>query len=299
MSNYLTERAVLMRLAAGLPGEHRKDKRTTEEVKRDKALGANAGKWVKELYPEIALSAVKAVVTQAREYHARVTLPFDNGIGILPAALIVEYGDKMKGYAGKIAELADEFCGKGQEWVTWALAEHNGTFDPQNYPGADAGGKVNSDVFAQQMRKKFYLRAEPLPVPDAAHFTQSVTSLLGVDAESINVRVRDAGIEAQSELMRRLIEPVKAMAVKLAEQPKGDKEDIIFRDTLVSNLQDIAKLGPKLNLADDPAINAFCKEVDGLCVKAQSLRDDKALRAAKAAEAAALAAKMEAYKMVA
>ena len=299
MSSYLTERAVLMRLAAGLPGEHRQDKRTTEEVKRDRALGANAGKWVKELYPEIALESVKGVVTEARQYHARVTLPFDSGIGILPAALIMEYGDKMKGYAGKIAELADEFCGKGQEWVSWALAEHNGTFDPKNYPGADAGGKVNSEVFAQKMRKRFYLRAEPLPVPDAAHFTQSVTSLLGVDAESVNLRVRDAGIGAQIELMKRLIEPVKVMAVKLAEQPKGDKEDIIFRDTLVSNLQDIANLGPKLNLADDPQINAFCREVGALVVRAQSLRDDKALRSAKAAEAAALAAKMEAYKVVA
>jgi hypothetical protein len=148
------------------------------------------------------------------------------------------------------------------------------------------------------MRKKFYLRTEPLPVPNAEHFTAAVTSLLGVDVDSVTARVRDAEVEARRELVRRLIDPVRAMAAKLAEAPKGDKDCPVFRDTLIGNVQDIVRLAPALNIAGDAQIDAFVAEIEGLTRYAPgTLRKDGAIRSEAAAKAAATLKRLSGYSL--
>lgn len=315
MSNVLSERAVLMRFSLGLPGQHRKDKKTTQKVKQSEGLGENAGKWITDLYPEGALDAVKKKQTEARSYHNKVTFPFGcrsdddeagtpaiSGIGILPACMIMEYNDTMRRFRGEMERLADDFLSNPQQWVDWAVKEHNGTFDPKNYPGRtkDELGNVQFDPeeYRKVMRKKFYLRSEPLPVPDAEQFSANVSALLGTDIESVNIRVADSGKEAQRELMRRLMEPVRAMAAKLVEEPKPGKKDVVYRDTLIENIKEIADLAPKLNLFGDAQIDAFIAEVASLGnFSPDDLRKDKALRSQAGKEADAIAKKMAGYKL--
>ncbi len=313
MMNKLAERAVLMRFSAGLPGKHRGDKKTTAEVKAEKNLGKDSGKWVKDLYPEHALKALSQKQGEARAYHDSVTLPFGvkgddagddsktpaiAGIGILPAALIMEYGDKMRVFRDEVQSLLESgFLANPEQWISWARQEHNGTFDPANYPGCSADA-FDADKFREVMRKKVYLRTEPLPVPDAEHFSAMVGSLLGTDVESVNIRVRDSATEAARELMRRLTEPVRAMAVKLAEAPKEGKDCPIFRDTLVGNIQDIAKLAPVLNLTGDAQIDAFTKEVEALTrYSPDVLRSDEFTRKEAARKADEIAKRMSSYKL--
>lgn len=325
IGNTLAERSVLMRFSAGVPGEARKDKRTTDEVEREKSLGKDAGKWIKNLYPPNALEPVKKLQTEARQYHDRVTLPFGckddadgvdaiSGVGILPAALIAEYADKMREFKGKFERLVEEtFLANPQQWIDWAIEAHNGTFDPRNYPGCvendplvvAATGKqygFNPDVFRDKMRKKFYIRSEPLPVPNASHFEASIKALLGSDAATVDMRLADAENEARREVIRRLIAPVKAMADKLSEEPKVGKDgkvksDIVFRDSLVGNLRDIAELAPKLNITGDPEIEKFVNEVRTLATAdADALREDKEARQVAKESAADLFKRLEGYK---
>lgn len=288
MSSYkLSERAVLMRLSVGLPGKNRKDRNLSANVKQEHGLGQKSGSWVKNKFPDWALAPIEKVVNEARAYHAAVTLPFDAGIGILPGALIMEYGDKIRQFKGQFDNLcASHFRAKYPEMIEWAKVEHNGTFDADDYPEVE------------EVMQAFGFRSEPLPVPDAGHFEKTMLSLLGADADSVNIRVTDAMQEAQRELMRRIIEPVRAMAAKLSETPKGERKDIIFRDTLVDNLKAIVGLAPKLNLSGDVQIDAFVQDigawVNGLT--ADRLREEKALRGQVKQSAAATLAKLEAYK---
>lgn len=317
MSEYrLGDRAVLMRLSAALPGQNRKDPRTTAEVQTEKHLGNQSGNWVQRLYPEGALDAIKKKLGEARTYHLKVTFPFGGspeeeeggtdpirGIGILPAGMITEYSETMKQMAGELAALTENtFLADPAQWINWARQQHNGTFNPKNYPGCslDGNGEVvfDTETFKAAMRKRIYLRAEPLPVPDAEQFSTAVSALLGTDIESVNMRVRDAGVEAQRELMRRLIEPVQAMATKLAEQPKGEAKDIRFKDTLVENIAEIVELAPKLNLGGDPQIDIFAKEMAKLIqVSPETLRKDKDIRKSVQADAAAMLEKLSGYKL--
>lgn len=272
----LAERAILMRMSAGLPGKNRTDKGLTATVKGEHSLGAKSGRWIKTKYPDWALEPLEKLVTEARAFHGAVTLPFDSGIGILPAALIMEYGDKMRQFRGQFDCLVQShFVPKYPEMIEWAKQEHNGTFDASDYPSV------------QDLLGAFYFKTEPLPVPDAGHFETNMSALLGVDAQGVNVRIQDAMQEAQRELMRRMIEPVRAMAVKLAEQPKEGKEDICFRDSLVGNVKDIAELVPKLNISGDAAIDQFAADMLALTrYSPDVLRKDKATRteAAKLAD---------------
>lgn len=316
----LGENAVLMRLSISIPGEERQDPSLTGEVKAQHNLGAQSGKWVKKLYPPEALGKIKKLDNEARGFHGALTLPYDQGIGILPGKLIPEYGDRMRHFAGMRENLIEnEFLANPEKWIAWAIKEHNGTFDPDFYPGLYRSKEASAELrrtgtpigleyildvegFKAAMRAKFAFETVPLPVPNSNHFTNTIASLLGTDTASIDMRVRDAGIEAQKELLRRMIDPVKSMAQKLAEKPKVKKdgspaEDIVFRDTLVSNLRDIAKVGPALNLNDDPVIAQFCRELDTLSkVEAQTLRDNKQVREDVQKKADDLAKRLSGYK---
>jgi hypothetical protein len=310
-----------MQFSAGLPGASRKDKRTTEEVKAEKSLGKDAGKWTASLYPPEALEAISSKIGEAREYHYKVTLPFvssddsepsgeddkktkrkTSGIGILPAALIQEYGDKMRQFKGEIEALVEStFLSDPQKWIDWAISQHNGTFDPKNYPGCSReAGQIVFDplIFREKMKPKFYLRTEPLPVPDAQHFSETVASLLGTDTQAVNIRVQDAAIEAQRELIKRMIAPVEAMAKKLSEVPKGKQSDIVFRDTLIGNIAEMVQLARKLNLTGDAAIDGFIKEMEVLTqYKPDDLRDDKGKRSEAANKAAEIAKRLSGYTL--
>jgi len=277
----LAQRAVLMRLSLGLPGQSRKDDDLTEEVMREHSLGADAGKWDRAIYPPEALRPIKALDNEITKYHDRVTLPFDKGVGILPGGMIFEYSEKMREFKSKREALVQtHFVAKYDQWVSWARQQHNGTFDESLYPGASI------------VARKFYLRTQPVPVPDSAHFETSVKDLLGLDADSVNAQVEDATKQAQIELMRRMIEPLEYMATTLK------KEKPRIYDTMVEHLIEIADIAPKLNLTDDPAITTFAEEIKKLAeVKPDDLRKKTKVRTAAQQAAEELFKRVSAYKL--
>lgn len=312
MNRTLQDRAVLMRLSLGLPGESGQDGELTAEVQNEHSLGSEAGTWLAKLYPKSALAKIKSNRTAAKDYHDSVTMPWDRGVGILPTAFVAEYGEKMREFVERDKALIEEFLADPWKWIRWAIEQHNGTFDPSRYPGckenepmvyAATGEKyaLDVDVFRKRVRQQFRFRTTPMPVPLSEHFTATVSSLLGTDTASVDARVNEAIQESKRILVRRLIGPVRKMAEKLAEEPKQLSNgkmasDIRFKDTLVGNLKEIAELAPELNLDDDPAVKDFIEDVDKLTRYApQTLRDDKFTREEAQKKADALAKKMAAY----
>lgn len=276
----LKSTAVLMRLSIGMPGRNRQDRQVTDEVKAEKHFGKDAGRWVKALYPPEALEPITKLDNEARALHARLTLPFDNGVGILPSAVIQDYAGAMKQLKlQRDALVENHFIANLDRWIEWAEREHNGSFDREAY-----GTK-------EELREKFYFQTEPLPVPDSTHFENQVTQLLGADVNSVNQRVQDAALEAQRELMRRMIAPVQHMAKVLAKDSPR-----LFK-TLLTNIEDIADLAPKLNLTNDATINNFAKELKELARNdVESFRQDGPKEDARQ-KAEAMLKKLSGYKL--
>jgi hypothetical protein len=316
MSDILNQSAVLMRFTQTCVGTGKTDRALTAEVQAEKHMTEDSGDWRKRRWPKDALKPITSKIGEAKAYHDRVTLPFGvksdeakskgahpiAGMGILPASLISEYGDKLNRFSGELEKLVQDFVADPWRWVQWAMKAHNGTFDPDLYPGCsrDASGNVTLDeaVFRAEMTKEFGIHWEPMPIPASCQFNDTLKTLLGDMAQAVDVRVADAELEAKRELMRRLIKPVQAMADKLMEEPKGDKTDIIFRDTLVQNIRDIVSLAPKLNITGDKAIDGFVAEVEKLTrYTPDTLRSDKATRSEAQKQAVETLKRLSGYQL--
>lgn len=266
----LQEQAVLARLSCGMPGEARQDKKLTAEVKDDKHLGKDAGRWVKKLYPAEALEAVRQVVGRAREKHFELTLPWDDsGYRILPTTTYLEYQKAMRELRQEFEAARDVFNAKWNDWVNWAKVEHNGSFNPANYDQAKAF-----------IMFRFYVDFNP--VPEGGDFrVQLQADDVNSMKQELDERLTETLAAAQAELWERLATPVRAMVDRLGGPDK------IFRNSLVENLESIVALVPKLNIGGDDKLAGFAKECGDKLLKysATTLRDSPAVRAATAKDA--------------
>jgi hypothetical protein len=277
----IEEKAVLVKFSVSMPGKARKDKVLTASVKAKENLGADAGKWLKQLWPDIALEPLEKVANEARTYHYDHTLPWgDDGFRILPTLAHTEYTNTMRKFRHEFEEQTENhFLARYEEWVEWARQQHNGTFNADNY-------KVD------KLRKAFGMSAEFTPIPCASDFRVALSDEeLAAMTASLDSRVADAVKDAHAELWQRLVAPLQAMADKLRD-PKA-----IFRDSLVGNLAEITKLIPMLNIQNDENLSTFAAEVETTLatLKPQELREDTKARDEAQRKAAEMLAKMQAY----
>lgn len=278
----IEEKAVLVKFSVSMPGKARKDKVLTAAVKAKEHLGADAGKWLKQLYPDIALEPLEKVSNEARTFHYDHTLPWgDDGFRILPTMAHTDYTNAMRKFRHEFERLTEEhFLARFEEWIAWAREQHNGTFNPDNYKGVDA------------IRKKFGTRLEFSPIPSSSDFRVALSDEeLSAMTASLDARVESAVAEAHADLWQRLVAPLQAMADKLRD-PKA-----IFRDSLIGNLKEITGLIPMLNIQNDENLSTFAAQVETelATLKPQDLRDDNKAREAAQKAAAAMLEKMKGY----
>lgn len=278
----IEEKAVLVKFSVSMPGKARKDKILTAAVKAKENLGENAGKWLKQLWPDIALEPLEKISNEARTYHYAHTLPWgDDGFRILPTLAHTEYTNVMRKFRHEFKEQTENhFLARLGEWIEWARIQHNGTFNADNYPPVE------------KLEKKFGMSAEFTPIPCAADFRVALSQEeMEAMTASLDSRVAESIAEAHADLWQRLVAPLQAMANKLRD-PKA-----IFRDSLVGNLAQITKLIPMLNLQNDENLSTFAAEVETTLatLKPQELRESTKARDEAQRKAAEMLAKMQAY----
>lgn len=278
----IQERAVLVKLSIGMPGNTRKDTKLTDEVQRDKHMTKQSGRWLKQLYPDEALEPLKKAAGEAREWHYLHTLPWtDEGWRILPTVHHFEYAEHIGNFRAAYEGLAQtHFVARYDEWLDWALKSHNGTFDPKDYPGAAMIGR------------KFQFNVDFTPVPSGEDFRVKLNAVdMEIMQQQVNTRVSTAVDEARRDLWRRLMEPLGHMVERLKEP------DAVFRDSLIGNLREIVGLLPALNVTEDEKLAEFRMEIERELCKAgpDTLRDSKPTRAEVARKAEEILKRMEGY----
>lgn len=283
----LQSKAILVKLAISLPGNSRTDVKITSDTIASHNLGAKAGRWLKQLYPDEAIQPLTKLQGEIRSYHYEHTLPWtDEGYRILPTAHHAEYTDQLRAFRRRFESARDEFISRLPEWLDWARQAHNGTFDPTCYPDPE------------RLSRKFDLGVEFSPVPSGGDFRCTIdqTELANMQ-QQVDERVNAATEACRADLWRRLAEPLKAMADKLSEPDRANGASPIFRDTLVSNLRDIASLIPALDVTSDPNLASFASAVQATLatLSPDALRASKSDRASAARQAAEILAKMSGY----
>lgn len=283
MTNALSERALLSTLHIHMWTARKYDRKISADVAKSHNTREEAGRYNKRLLPFEAPSyeAVKLIAGQARAYHYEQTLPWGaDGIRILPSSNYFEYTAAMIGLRDRFESASRDFCKEYPEMRKAAKKALNGMYRDEDYPHDSA------------IAKKFGFEMAFMPFPDAADFRVKLgDEHVSMVRYQITQQVESATRVAMRDLWQRLYDAVTAMSDKLHDP------DAIFRDSLVGNLINLCQLLPRLNFTHDKELEEMRHKVEGELARygADALRQDKALRASVAQQAADIRKKMATY----
>lgn len=276
----LNARAMLVSLNISLWTARKLDKRITAEVNTQHNASNDAGRYNKHLLPGDARSydTLRKAAQAARDTYYTQTLPWSaDGARILPAMNFMEFSAQMRKHRAEYDAALADFLADYPSLQANARVLLNGMFNPADYPApGDLAGRFG---FALNFS----------PVPDAGDFRVDIADdAAATIRQQIEKNAREAEARAMRDLWDRLHDATAAMVDRLS-QP-----DAIFRDSLIGNMRELLAILPRLNISNDPALAALADEADRklAAYHPQDLRDDKATRAAVAADAAAIMDKM-------
>jgi hypothetical protein len=277
----LSRKAVLVSVNISQWTARKLDRKVTDEVNRAHNAAKDAGRYNKLLIEAEHLAEVNKLVSSARSLHYSMTRPWaDEGPRILPNALYSKFTDAFRNLKREFQIAADAFCAGYPSFVEERKKSLNGLFKEADYPSAN------------DIRNKFKLELNVLPLPDAEDFRTDLDpdTLADIKREMSETsgKVLD---DAMKQTFVEITELVGHMAKKLNEQTaktkqKGERK--FYLDSLVNNVRDLADLLPAFNLTDDPKLTAITNRIaKELCVEdAKELRknDEAAKTVAKSAD---------------
>lgn len=277
----LRDEAMIVRLSISQWTARKFDKRVSERIAADYAVAPTAGRYNKVLIAKEAIQTITAAATAARTFHYNNTLPWDDGGGrILPSKNFLDYSKEMRKLKERFDNAVREFCENYEDYREDARKRLNGMFREEDYPGR------------REIDLKFNFTTDIEPVPSSEDFRVSVgTRDLSRIKKDLEKREQERLADATRDLFIRLNDVIGKLAEALAE------EDKIFRDSKVENIIELVNLLPKLNVGNDPKLEALCAETrKKLCaIEPDTLRKDGKVRAKVAGDADAILKKMSGY----
>jgi hypothetical protein len=277
----LSDKAMLAQLSISQWVGRKQDKKGTNELTTSHNT---TNKWVrsnKSLVAEEKIKVIAKIAGEIRAYHHERTLPWNNnGQDILPVAIYMDYTSEIRAKVNKFDNAVDTFIQEYPAMVEDAKLHLNGLYNAEDYPSAS------------ELKRKFKVSIDLFPMPNTDDFREC--SLSAEEIEKIqkdSVALHNNLInKAVKDLWERLYVAIKSMADKLS------CADAIFRDSLITNIQDLTAILPKLNITGDTNLDAFCSDAKRISnILPDLLRDNESIRATKASEAQALINKMKSY----
>ncbi len=236
-------RALLVWLRISTWSARRYDKGVSAEVNARHNASSDAGRYNKMLLPgdAVAYKALTALASSIRGQHYANTLAWsDEGWRLLPTANYANYTAWLRDRQREFSTALNDFAADYPALRAQASRLLNGLYRDEDYP----------DV--QDLRSRFSLGVEYEPVPAQG----DVRVDLGADQialieSAIAARTDRAVGDAMRDAWSRLHDVVAKIAERLS-QP-----DAIFRDSLISNAEDVCDILQRLNVTDDPNLEAM------------------------------------------
>lgn len=233
------------------------------------------------------LRAVHKAIDLARTEHYRLTLPWStvgvndqgkrSGGRLMPNTLFMEYTTAMARCKVDMDAKLSVFEAAYPTLVT--IAEHNlGTaFDPSEYPNPSS------------IRQHFRLSFDFNPIPVGSDFKGLQDAQIQKLGTALESKTRKMLENAMQDAWKQLYESVQHAHSRLSNP------DAMFHSTLITKLQDHARMLKHLNATGDTRMEEVRKLVEDKLTKhdAKDVRDDDALRKRLADDAAAIVKRME------
>lgn len=277
----LSDRAILVQLGISTWSANKLDKEISAETNAIKGVQHSAGRYHKSLLPMCdLLEDIKKKASLVRNKFYENTLPWGvKGIQILPTTNYLTFMTDFRKERSEYETLVNRFVPEYPQLVLDAQRFLGSAYKAADYPEA------------YEIADKFRMEMQVMPVPNNDFRVDIADAELARIQDEVEARVKDAARGAMQEIWHRLYDKVKHLAEKL------DDPSAVFRDTTVSHLANLCELLPRLNVMDDPHLEAMRQEVEQKLVghNPDVLRADVRARETAATHAKDIATKMAVF----
>lgn len=269
----ISSSAVLIDLSISVWTGRKMDKRASMDVTSQNNAAKGVASVSKRLLGDCAeLDAVQKFAANARNAHYAMTLPWsDLGLRLCPTTKYIH----TNGYEKTMTELQMEFFRlteaflSAYEWeIQNAQLKLGDLFNQDEYPTR------------QSLENKFRFRFTALPLPDAGDWRLDIGNEA---AQTLKQQYEkfygDQLKNAMSDVWERTYDALSKMSERL-DYADGEVRKI-FRDSLVTNMQEIVDLLDTCNITNDPVMAEAQRKLNAALqgVTPDALREDSYLRA--------------------
>ena len=235
------------------------DRKVSDEIDAAKNTKGRAGNYHKSLLGSGGkLADLQKLVSTIRLWHYAQTLPWsDGGSRLLPMKNFFDYKATLAAYETQYVEAVNEFLDEYPTLVSAAAFQLGDLFDAEEYPAA------------HKLESKFKFRYVFLPVPEVGDFRIDVGEAGKQELQAQYQKFYDDKLgDAMQDVWDRLHECVVHMSEKLADAPtpretkEGPNYTQIFRDSLITNANELCDLLTKLNVTNDPKLEQARKALE-------------------------------------
>jgi Protein of unknown function (DUF3150) len=248
----LSRKAVLVAVNISQWTARKLDRKVTKQAIEANNAAKDAGRFNKLLIDAKHLKRITELVSAARALHYKMTKPWlDEGPRILPNALYVEFTTEFNKIKKDFVRAVEKFCDEYPRYVEdrkRALGEmfHQAEFPP-----------------VEEMRGRFNMDIKFGQIGDAEDFRSDLDQEIAEDIRreiAEQTSVMNEGI--RKDTLKQIAETVGHMAEKLSKyNPKSKENKSYFRDSLVDNVRELARLLPSFNIDNDPALTAIASRI--------------------------------------
>jgi hypothetical protein len=236
----ISSSAMLVEMTVSMWVGRKTDKGASAQVLADNNASKGMASVSKNLINCIQLDTLKAHVNAMRGAHRHSTLPWsESGLRLVTNEQYMDYHREVTGMINEFYKHVESLLDAYQWEVAAAQTKLGDLFDLSEYPTAD------------DLRRKFRVSLSYMPLPSSGDFRLDV----GNDAQEVlrdqyEKHYNEQINRAMGDLWQRLLEPLQNMSNRLSYGNKGTPSG--FRDTLVSNVEEIAALLKTCNITGDP-----------------------------------------------
>lgn len=268
----ISTKAMVLNLQVGVWSGHRLDKEATRKVTEDNNAESDAARVNKHLIPKPAFKDITATANAVRAHLYEKTLPWkDNGDRLLTRTVYREFIERHETLVSDFDKAVDRFLSRDYpSAVEQAGFRMGDLFDIADYPSPAS------------LKGRFYVNLDIDAVTESGDFRVQMDK---DEIEGVRAIMEKAMEQRIAGAMLNVWERLAKVVTHFAEK-MGD-EDKIFRNSTVTNLEELVELLPGLNVLDDPDLEKIRQDVKrSLCGhQPDALRKDVAARSAAADEA--------------
>lgn len=266
----ISSASMLVELSIGTWTGRKLDKRASQDVTAQNHAAKGVANVNKKLLGDCAeLDAVNKFVSNARNVHYACTMPWsDTGLRLLPTKQYFKYHAEMTALQAEFVRLVNVFLDAYDWEIQNAQLRLGALFNPDEYPTRD------------KLEPRFRFQFTYLPLPSAGDFRIDIEAEAQQElASKYESCYAEQYKKAMADVWQRAYAAVSKMSERLDYGDDANKK--VFRDSLVSNVQEIVDLLDTCNVTGDATMQEAKERLERALqgVTPDALRDDAYLRA--------------------